>query len=85
MALLEAGRTEDAFAVAIKYVGGYSSTCAPRAIIAYGVSENNKSILEKALVMLKAIELDSGLSLSDSAKGLIVKDITMIEEFLKFK
>ncbi len=82
-ALLEVGRTEDAFEVAVKYVGGYSSTCAPRAIIAYGVSKNDKDILKKAIVMLGAIGLDDGLSLSDSAKGLIVKDIAMINEYLK--
>ena len=36
------------------YVGGYSSTCAPRAIIAYGFTKQDKVILTNALALLNA-------------------------------
>lgn len=81
-ALLEEGRTEDAFKSAKKYVGNYSSTCAPRAIIAYGFSKQNKAILTSALALLNAVSLENATTLSASALSTIASDITMISSYL---
>ena len=81
-ALLEAGRTEDAFKTAKKYVGSYSSTCAPRAIIAYGFSKQDKVVLTSALAMLNTISIENATTLSASALKTVAGDIAMISSYL---